>query len=341
MQDLGPERSGKRVNVLLHASSGTRILIRDITGVISSVEDFMKRAVSISIGSSKRNKAVEVTLLGEKVRIERIGTDGDMEAAAQKYKELDGTVDAFGVGGADLGAIVDGKWYPLHSVAPMVRFVKKTPLVDGGGLKNTLENRAPAFLDAKIRDYINSKGRKAFVVLGMDRWGMSKSFVEAGYETVFGDFMFALDIPIAIRKLNTLKILGGLLFPIVGRLPFEWIYPTGEKQEKRTPKWGKYYAWATVIAGDCHYIKRFMPDDLTGKVIVTNTTTPEDIETFRKVGVKYLVTTTPVLDGRSFGTNMMEAALVAVSGKDRPLSWDELSELIDRLGFEPQLQELN
>ena len=109
----------------------------------------MKRAVSISIGSSKRNKAVEVTLLGEKVSIERIGTDGDMEAAALKYKELDGTVDAFGVGGADLGVMADGKWYTLYSVSPMVRYVKKTPLVDGGGLKNTLENKAPAFLDNK------------------------------------------------------------------------------------------------------------------------------------------------------------------------------------------------
>ena len=36
-----------------------------------------------------------------------------MEAAAQKYKELDGKVDAFGVGGADLGLLVDTKWYPL------------------------------------------------------------------------------------------------------------------------------------------------------------------------------------------------------------------------------------
>jgi len=301
----------------------------------------MKRAVSISIGSSKRNKAVEVTLLGEKVSIERIGTDGDMEAAALKYKELDGKVDAFGVGGADLGALVDGKWFPLYSVQPMVRFVKKTPLVDGGGLKNTLENKAPAFLDAKIGDYINSRGRKVLVALGMDRWGLSKSFVEAGYETVFGDFMFGLDVPIAIRKISQLKTLGNLLMPIVGRVPFEWIYPTGEKQEKRTPKWGKYYAWATVIAGDCHYIKRFMPDDLTGKVIVTNTTTPEDVETFRKAGVKYLVTTTPVLEGRSFGTNMMEAALVAVSGKGRPLTWPELNEMLDKLGFEPQLQQLN
>lgn len=301
----------------------------------------MKHAVSVSIGSSKRNKSVEVNLLGETVRIERIGTDGDMEAAALKFQELDGKVDAFGVGGADLEVIADGKHYPLHSVSPMIRFVKKTPLVDGGGLKNTLENKAPAFLDKKIGDYINSKGRKVLVTLGVDRWGLSKAFADAGYETIYGDMMFGLDIPIAVKTLKQLKLVAALMMPIAGRLPFEWIYPTGEKQEKRTPKWGKYYAWATVIAGDCHYIKRFMPDDLRGKVIVTNTTTPEDVEAFKKAGVKYLITTTPVLEGRSFGTNMMEAALVAVSGKGRALSWDELSEMLDKLNFEPQLQELN
>jgi len=84
-----------------------------------------------------------------------------------------------------------------------------------------------------------------------------------------------------------------------------------------------------------------MPDDMTGKVVVTNTTTPEDVELFRKLGVKYLVTTTPVMEGRSFGTNMMEAALVAVAGKGRPLTWPELTEMLDKLGSEPQLQELN
>jgi hypothetical protein len=301
----------------------------------------MKYAVSISIGSSKRNKAVEVTLLGEKVSIERIGTDGDMEAAALKFKELDGTVDAFGVGGADLGALADGKWYPFYSVMPMVRYVKKTPLVDGSGLKNTLEKKAASFLDKTIGDYINSRGRKVLVALGVDRWGLSQSFVDAGYETVFGDLMFGLDIPIAIHKISQLKVLASILMPIAGRLPFAWVYPTGEKQERRTPKWGNYYAWATVITGDCHYIKHCMPDDMKGKVVVTNTTTPEDVELFRRTGVKYLVTTTPVLDGRSFGTNMMEAALVAVAGRGRPLTWPELTEMIDKLGFEPQLQELN
>ena len=301
----------------------------------------MKRAVSISIGSSKRNKAVKVNLLGEDISIERIGTDGDMEAAALKYQELDGKVDAFGVGGADLGAIVEGKFYPFHSVQKLVRYIKHTPVVDGGGLKNTLETRAPAFLDERIGEYLREKGRKVMITVGVDRWGLSKAFVQAGFETVFCDLMFALDVPIPIRSIGGMRVLAAVLIPIVTRFPFEWLYPTGEKQDQRIPKYTKWYQWATVIAGDCHYVKRHMPDDMSGKVIVTNTTTPEDVELFRKCGVKYLVTTTPVLEGRSFGTNMMEAALVAASGKGRPLTWPELDELITRLDLKPQLQVLN
>jgi hypothetical protein len=299
----------------------------------------MKRAVSISIGSSKRDKAVDIELLGERVHIERIGTDGDMEKAAQLFKELDGKVDAFGVGGADLGLMVDRKFYPLYSVQPMIRFVRKTPVVDGAGLKNTLENRVASFIEARIGDYLKEK--KAFIILGADRWGMSKSFLDCGYECIFGDLMFGLGLPIPIRSESSLKRLAAVLMPIAGRLPFDWVYPTGEKQEKRVPKWEKYYHWATVVAGDCHYVKRHMPDRLDGKVIVTNTTTPQDVELFRQAGVKYLVTTTPVLEGRSFGTNMMEAALIAASGKGRALTLEELNQLLDELHFEPQLQELN
>ena len=107
----------------------------------------MKHAVSISLGSTRRDKRVEATLLGERIVIERIGTNGDMQAAAKLYKEMDGKVDAFGVGGTDLGVLIDGKFYPLYSIHPMIRDVKQTPLVDGSGLKNTLEGQAlPALL---------------------------------------------------------------------------------------------------------------------------------------------------------------------------------------------------
>lgn len=299
----------------------------------------MKRAVSVSIGSSKRDKAVEIDLLGERVRIERIGTDGDMEKAADLYQELDGKVDAFGVGGADLGLQVDQRWYPLYSVHPMVRFIKQTPVVDGAGLKNTLEAQLGQFVEEHLGHLIEPK--TALITSGADRWGMTRSFLDVGYDCVFGDLMFGLGIPLPIRGERALKTLAALVMPIVGRLPFEWIYPTGEQQEHRDPKFVSYYEWASVIAGDCHYVKRHMPEHLQGKVIVTNTTTRDDIDLFRGAGVHHLVTSTPVLEGRSFGTNMMEAALIAVSGKGRPLTHAELSQIIDDLGLKPQIQRLN
>jgi hypothetical protein len=176
---------------------------------------------------------------------------------------------------------------------------------------------------------------------GADRWGMTMSFLRSGYECVFGDLMFALGIPIPLRTAGQIKLLASLIMPIASRLPFDWVYPTGEKQEKWEPKYENWYRWATVEAGDCHYLKRHMPARLDGKVICTNTTTPEDAERFRAAGVRFLVTTTPVLEGRSFGTNMMEAALVAVAGKGRKLSTGELEGLLDQLGLEPQVQRLN
>ena len=276
--------------------------------------------------------------MGEPMIIERIGTDGDMERAAELFQELDGKVDAFGVGGADLGLMVENNWYPLHSVKPMVRHIRKTPFVDGLGLKNTLEQDIANFLEGKIGSQIQP--RHVLFTAGADRWGMSLGFVAAGYDCVFGDLMFGLDIPIPVRSIPALKRVAAVVMPIAGRLPFSMLYPTGDKQDTIVPKHEKWYQWATVLAGDCHYIKGSMPTKLEGKIVVTNTTTPRDVELFRDRGVSYLVTTTPVIDNRSFGTNMMEAALVALAGKGRKLTTEELSAMIDELGLEPHIQNL-
>lgn len=299
----------------------------------------MKRAVSISLGSSTRDKKVTFTLLGEEITIERIGTDGDVEKAIRLFNELDGQVDALGVGGIDLGMTVAGRYYPLYDAQKLVASVKQTPVVDGGGLKQTLERGIAPFIEQEIGDEVWPK--RVLITAGVDRYGSAVSFDEAGYEIIFGDLGFGLGIPIPIRSLRALRILARILMPIAGRLPMEFLYPTGQKQEEIVPKFGQWYAWATVISGDCLYIKRHMPARLDGKVIATNTTTPADVEAFRQRGVRYLVTATPRLEGRSFGTNMMEAAMVAVAGKERPLTVAELQEMLERLRFKPALQRLN
>jgi hypothetical protein len=153
--------------------------------------------------------------------------------------------------------------------------------------------------------------------------------------------MFIVGLPIPIHSLKMLNRLGRMIGPIIARLPISVLYPTGEKQEEIIPKFTEYYDWATVVAGDCHLVKRHMPDDLSGKVIVTNTTTEKDMELFRERGVEYVLTTTPVLDGRSFGTNMLEAALTAVADKGRPLTHDELTVMLRDLDLKPTLNKID
>jgi hypothetical protein len=298
----------------------------------------VKRAVSVSLGSSQRDKKVEIKLLGQQVCIERIGSDGDQEKATALFTKLDGRVDALGVGGIDLWIELAGKRYPLHGAHKLVRHVKSTPLVDGSGLKNTLERQV---VPAMVRQLGPEFGAgRVLLTAAVDRYGMTLSFFENGYDVVCGDLMFALGIPLPIRSLSNLKRLGRLLLPVIGRLPVNFLYPTGEKQERIEPRFERWYEWATVIAGDCHYIRRHLPDRLEGKVIVTNTTTEKDMTLFRERGVRTVVTTTPRFDGRSFGTNMMEAALTAVAGHRRPLTYVELDQLLERLQLEPVIHRL-
>ena len=308
----------------------------------------MKEALSISIGSSVRDKSAVVNLLGQEVLIRRVGTNGDMKAAKQMFDDLDGKVNAFGVGGADLGLFVADKWYPLHSVLPMVKDVKKTPVVDGCGLKNTLEAQSARVLEDEIGGYLDQIGRKALVMTAVDRYGLLRSFVDSGYECLFGDALFSLGVRLPIRSESGIKRFAAMLLPVVSRVPFKWVYPVGDKQHQRKPKFEWAFDWASVIAGDCHYISRYMPDNMHGKIIVTNTTTQKDVELFRQAGVKYLMTTTPVYDGRSFGTNMMEAGLLAASGYQQKVDYRNykdyfkfMAELVATMNFRPQLQVLN
>ena len=299
----------------------------------------MKRAVSVSLGSVTRDKSVEIEMFGEKVLIERIGTDGDVDKAIQLYNDLDGKVDCFGVGGIDLSVGTDQRDWPIYAALKLIRGVKHTPVVDGRGLKFTLERQCMPYVEEHIGAELQPK--RAMVNAASDRYGMAVSLVEAGYEMVFGDLLFALGIPIPIRTLQGVQRLLAVLGPIAGRLPIHMLYPTGEKQLESVPRFVKWYNWATILAGDCAYTKRHMPPDLSGKTVLTNTTTEADVERFRKAGVRYLVTTTPRFKGRSFGTNMMESALVAVAGKGRVLTRDELLVMIRELDLHPYIEQLN
>jgi len=85
-----------------------------------------------------------------------------------------------------------------------------------------------------------------------------------------------------------------------------------------------------------------MPEDMEGKIIITNTITSSNVDELRKRRASYLITTTPELKGRSFGTNVLQATLVAISGKSpEELKPDDYLKLIEKIGFKPRIEKLN
>lgn len=302
----------------------------------------MKEIVSISLGSSKRNHEVKINFLGEEFSIKRIGTDGDFKLAMQKLQELDGRVAAIGLGGVDVYLYSpNNKRYALKDGLKLMEVVKTTPVVDGSGLKNSLERETIKYIVEN--NIIELKDKTVLMVSAMDRFGMARSFADAGAKMIYGDMIFALGLDKPIYETEELISYAEKLLPDITKLPISMIYPTGKQQEAAPDtKFTKYYDMADIIAGDFHFIKKYMPDNLKDKIIITNTVTKDDVDALRKRGVSILITTTPCFDGRSFGTNVLEALLIAILGK----RWEEVKEedyieLIKKMGIKPRIEKLN
>ncbi len=296
----------------------------------------MKHIVSVSLGHPARDAVRETEILGEQVRLERIGVDGDLAKAASLIEDLDGNVDAIGLGGIILHAYVAGRCYTIRDAAKLASHAPNTPVVCGAGLKTYLEAEVIRRLDSRFQ----WQGKRVLVTSAVDRYSMAKAFIDVGAQVTLGDLAFAAEIPIGIRNITLFNILAKVVLPGAFRLPFQLLYPTGQQQSEAAPpttapavgkleRFQKFYDQADVIAGDWHYISKYLPVSLTNKVIVTNTNTEQNLVDLQARGVAAVITTTPRLDGRSVGVNMLEAALAAVRGF--PIEMADYKELTSRL----------
>lgn len=298
--------------------------------------DAIKEVVSVSVGSSKRDHMVEVELFGEPFRISREGTDGDMDAAEARLRELDGTIDAFGLGGVDMFLHAAGHDYYFREGRRFRDAVRATPIVDGTGLKGAVEADVVRFMRDDLG--LELAGKRVLVTSAVDRWGLSMALADAGCEMSYGDLLYALDIPIMMHRKTTLVRVIHVIAPIAVQMPFAWLYPTEADHEtavEHESRHSELYRTSDIIAGDYKYVRKYMPQDMSGKWVITNTTTAQDVDFLRARGVELLITSTPRLNGRSFGTNVMEATMVALDGATGPLAPQRYLELLHGTGFTP------
>lgn len=300
------------------------------------------KVVSVSLGSSTRNKKVITNLLGKEVHIERIGTDGNLKNAINLIKKLDGKVDAIGLGGINLYLSFYEQKYKVHEAKLMAEAAKITPVVDGFVLKQTIEPQLIRTL--KENNIVDFDNKNVLVVSTLDRAAMAFEIYNMNTNDKYCDLAFGLGIPYTFNKSQNvalLRFLARIFMPIICLLPFSLFYPLGKKQEKTITKYAHLFEWADIIVGDFHYIRRYASCELKDKVIITSTTTKEDKELLKQKGVSIFATTTPDLDGRSYGTNVIEAVIIALSNKKpEEMTEEDYYSIINQLNWKPNIQNL-
>lgn len=288
--------------------------------------------VSVSLGSSSRDHSSNAHFLGRRWKLERRGTDGDLEKARALIAELDGHVAAIGLGGIDLWLVAGERRYPIMAAQKLAEAAKITPVVDGSGLKNTLERATVRSLNNGVLPLENVK---VGLTCAVDRFGMAQELVKVGADVTFGDWLFVLNLPFTMRRLRTIARAARWVLPIAGRLPFTLLYPTGSAQTEiiQSANHRRFFEENEVIAGDFLLIRRYLPEDLSGKTILTNTVTPADVELLQARGARQLITTTPEFEGRSFGTNVMEGIFAALGD----VSEADYSKRLEQLRWQPRV----
>jgi hypothetical protein len=299
----------------------------------------LKHVVSVSLGSPLRDYETEIINPFCTLLVRRIGTGGDLGRAAGLLKGLDGAVSALGMGGVNLTLQAGERQYKLPAGSKLAAQVNKTPLVDGWGIKDTIERDLVSY----IREKAGWPRRDQVVLIAsvLDRFGLAASLEQAGCRLIIGDAMFALGLPLPFYHLDSFNTAARVALPLLRKLPIGFLYPLGDKQETSKPRYERFYRLAEIIAGDFHFLRRHLPADLSGKDIITSTVSVEDVQDLKNRGARWLATTGPSFNGRSLGANVLEAVCAALLESKRGPAPAHYPGLFRQLGWKPRLERLN
>lgn len=290
--------------------------------------------VSVSLGHASRDFSFVLDIAGFEFKVERRGVGGDLRKACALVEELDGKVDAIGLGGVNLSYRFKERYYPIREGSEIAKCAGVTPICDGSFVKRWIE---PHILERLEGAGITQlAGKRVGLVSALDRYYLGKKCVELGARVLIGDALFGLGIPLLLRSWRVFEVLSVLSVPILGRLPLRMIYPSPVDAEVAGRRAGISITGAPLsrlclrvfsgmnnsllescdaFVGDLPMLLsalHALPQSLKGKAVITTTLSSSERKEFLHRGCSRVITLGPQIDGRTPGANVLEALLLAL-----------------------------
>jgi predicted amino acid dehydrogenase len=295
----------------------------------------MKKVVSISLGADDQDFEFTARFLRRQMNVRRFGTNGSAARAVKLLRHWAPHADAIGLGVVKDNYTVGSRKFVEKDSARMKAVVTRIPVTTGGRLNDLLQEWALRHVQAKLGSYFNNA--RVLFFSGMTNYKLATTMAEYTENLEFADPLLQLGVPKLLTSLEMLELYAAGAHYVLDLAP-DALMTSAPVREWKAFLLRKAMQNATVIVAPVHELDACGTEELSGKTIVTSTVNDARLAQFRKKGVQTVIDGAPLLFGHVLGPNLLDAMIIAGTGKDSDdILDDDYLEIITGLQLEPRI----
>ena len=294
-----------------------------------------KIVVNVTFQDDENDYDRRVALGGQRFRLVRLGTSGDVEAAERLVEHWSSRADAVALSGireARAAGLADAR---IAELARIKTTTTRIPVRDDSLLADILQEWAIRRVEAEMPGYFAN----ARVVVGgttrertvavLREFTENIVFDEVGHDVVLPGRFKTNPVTAAAAGIGEFawrQVPGFVKGQVAG--PVGWFTDKVAHLAARD---------ADVIIGSFSELMRFGLPDLAGKAVITSTVTDDRLATLGDLGADLVVDVTPQLGDLVMVPAMFEAMVAATLPAAHDLTTDDLARFIQDAGLESRL----
>ena len=295
----------------------------------------MKKVVTVTLGSSKKDFEFKTKFLGQEFSVQRMGADRDSGKAWELMRRQQANADAIA-----LSDMVDHYHVGLRTVVNkesqrLMQVVTRVPVTTGASLRRLLQVRAVRYVQKELGHYFNNN--LVLFLSGMRNYDMAVALSDYTKNLSFADPVFQAGSPLLLSSLDQLELYakGKELIPNIVPGKFLKSVLSTVKNKIVANAVGKSH----VIVGTFREIQAVASGgNLEGKTLITSAVDDEALAFFTKHKVNLVVDVSPKLFDKVVGISTITAMILAATGKpEAELSDHDFEEIINELDIKPRL----
>lgn len=295
----------------------------------------MKEVLNLTMGTAADNFDETVELLGEKVRVKRLGVDFNHSLMKQLIIRYRKEFDVISISGLPTPATAKGKFFEHPQVAEIMALGEGTPVVDGRNIRDVYLPWAINHLADSHPELFNSQ--KIGLFLAASELPLIKELEGHNCEFFMADPYFFNNVPALLKNSSQVENYLSLNAPLLKRMRIRKF--EGRDFSKRAlrhlPSFKKFFACDTYILNHAQLEYLKLPE-LTGKNIIIDYVNPRTRELLENCGARSIYACSITNDKMPFfGHAMIEGVFQALKEESSPLSQSELFDYLERLEIRP------